>query len=67
MNKNLSVSFRHTHCLGNSIDSNSIVSGFDDHIRMPVPKRPFVFYKEIQNFTVVPKRRFVFLKQNTKF
>ena len=48
-------------------DSNSIVSEFDDHIRMPVPKRPFVFYKEIQNFTVVPKRPFVFLKQNTKF
>ena len=27
---------------------------------MHVPKWPFVFYKEIQNFTVVPKRPFVF-------
>ena len=34
---------------------------------MRLPKRSFVFYMEIQIFTVVPKRPFLVLQGNTKF
>ena len=34
---------------------------------MRVPKRPFVFYNEIRNFTVVPKQTFVFYSETRNF
>ena len=34
---------------------------------MQVPKRPFVFHSEIQNFKIVPKRPSVIFQEKTKF
>ena len=34
---------------------------------MRVPKRPVVFYRKLQNFTVVPKRPFVFYSEMQNF